>query len=177
MPKLGLGLSLLQTRVIGGVNIAITNPNFDNLTGLTNLGGGWYGGVPFGWNLETSPTDYSVRSTDGVFYANLNVVSDSESGFKTFFQNVGILTTSGTINLNFKACTLTGAAYDVGYAIYNSTTLALIANGAATVTAPTSSPQTVSLSGAVVAGTPIRISFWSPGRGAVGIRDVSITIS
>jgi len=76
MPKLGLGLSLTQTRKVSGVNVSIVNPNFSNLTGLTDLGFGWYQGVPFGWASQvTSPRINSVRSTDGVFYANLQALS------------------------------------------------------------------------------------------------------
>jgi hypothetical protein len=180
MPKLGLGLSLPQTRKVSGVNVAITNRNFSNLTGLTNLGGGWYGGVPFGWNSEkTDDNTYSVLSIDGVFYANLSQLSDS-SPFQRFYQDLVVtLPAPATATLTLKACMLaTGNNGLLGFAFYNSTNGDLIANGNETILSGTdspSSPRTVSFTTTAPAGISIRLAFWS--AQPIGIRDISITLS
>lgn len=174
MPKIGLGFGLDRARVRGLSTAPVVNPNFDNLTGLQDLGGGWYGGVPFGWNSEVASTGYSLRSTDGVFYANLQVLSDPGNGFKTFYQDLGALQSSATATLSLKAGVLAAGSSELFYGFYNSTTQDLIAFNSTIITAPTSSPQTVSFGGEGVAGTPIRLSFWS--SNPVGIRDVSITL-
>lgn len=181
MPKLGLGLSLPQTRKGTGVNVAITNRNFSNLTGLTLTDpvNGWYSGVPFGWNSEnTSGNTYSVRSTDGVFYANLQQLSNS-SPFQRFYQDlVGTLPVSTTANLTLKACMFTvGLDGLLGFAFYNSTNNDLIASGSSNIpwfTATPSSPKTVSFTTTAPAETPIRLALWT--ANAVGITDISINL-
>jgi hypothetical protein len=113
MPKLGLGLLLPQTGVAGG--FAITNPNFSNLTGLTDLGGGNYAGVPFGWLSEVAPPDpNSVKSTDGVFYANLQVLSQINKVYlDDFSTNPGALNGRATAT-GFGAWTTSDSAFQVG---------------------------------------------------------------
>jgi hypothetical protein len=182
MPKLGLGLSLPQTKKVGRA-IAIVNPNFSNLTGLTLTDpvNGWYSGVPFGWNSEkTDDNTYSVLSIDGVFYANLPQLSDS-SPFQRFYQDlVGTLPSSATAVLTLKACRLTtGNNGTLAFAYYNATNDDLIANGNADILSGTdlpSSPKTVSFTTTAPAGIPIRLAFWSSSQ-EIGIRDISITLS
>jgi hypothetical protein len=181
MPKLGLGLSLPQTKKIGRA-IAIVNPNFSNLTGLTLIdpGNGWYSGVPFGWNSEkTDDNSYSVLSTAGVFYANLSQLSDT-SPFQRFYQDlVGTLPVPATATLTLKACMLaTGNNGLLGFGFYNSTNNNLIASGNETILSGTDSPsfpKTVSFTTTALAGIPIRLAFWS--AQPIGIRDISITLS
>jgi hypothetical protein len=177
MPKLGLGLSLPQTKKIGHA-IAIVNPNFSNLTGLTLTDpvNGWYSGVPFGWNSEkTDDNTYSVLSTAGVFYANLSQLSDN-SPFQRFYQDLGTLQSSATATLSLKAGMLVaGADGLLGFAYYNATTNALISNGNAVISFLTSSPQNVSFTTTAPAGISIRLAFWS--AQPIGIRDISITLS
>jgi hypothetical protein len=392
MPKLGLGMSLVRTRLRIPIAVSVVNPNFDDLSGLQDHGGGWYGGVPFGWNSQkTDDNTYSVKSTNGVFYANLQALSQvgqfyvddfianngalsgrttasgfgawatsdnsfqvdngqitinsntpvdyhaasfalpalgatdilslsitvrpsganfmgfgfnpnpatattptqflthigygwvyfeglgsanpniqifkgpstggavyaaplthptlnfdpslattfeftysasaktlsllasngsnsstllnnldvssiplsafqnfslqfqgqefgtssnpayvdslsvSNNGFKTFYQNLGVVPFSAIGTLNCKACMLGGGSSQLGFGFYNSTSGALIANGGAVITASESAPQTVSFSGSGVDGTPIRLAFWSTGT-AIGIRDISVTL-
>ena len=163
-------------------NVPIVNPNFSNLTGLTYTDpvNGWYQGVPFGWNSEsTSDKSYSVLSTDGVFYANLSQLA-SASPFQRFYQDlVGTLSSPATATLTLKACMLaTGANGGLGFAFYNSTNDDLIANSNETiewVPHPPSSPKTVSFTVSAPAATPVRLAFWS--SNAIGIRDISITLS
>jgi hypothetical protein len=180
MPKLGLGLSLSRTVKVGGVNVAITNRNFSNLTGLNDLGGGWYGGVPFGWTSEkTDDNTYSVLSVSGVFYANLSQLSDS-SPFQRFYQDlVGTLPVPATATLTLKACMLaTGNNGLLGFGFYNSTNDNLIASGNETILSGTdlpSSPKTVSFTTTAPAGIPFRLALWS--AQPIGIRDISITLS
>ena len=180
MPSLGLGLSLPQTITARGpVNVPIVNPNFSNLTGLSNLGGGWYGGVPFGWNSEkTDDNTYSVLSTDGVFYANIAQLSDS-SPFQRFYQDLGALSSPATATLTLKACRLTtGQIGALGFAFYNSTNNNLIAGGNADISYGTdspSSPKTVLFIISAPSGIPIRLAVWSGQE--IGIRDISITLS
>lgn len=174
--KLGLGLSLANRSVSGRRKSPsiVTNSDFSNLAGLTYQSNGWYGGVPFGWNTETSTTDYSVLSYDSYFYANLGALSDTRNTFKTFYQNLGTLQTSSAYNISLKASTLQGPSNQLGYAFYNSTTGEVLLNGDVTITAPPWEPQTVLTSASGTAGTPIRISFWGV-SGSIGITDISIT--
>jgi hypothetical protein len=172
--KLGLGLSLVNERVRGGP--LVVNPNFDDLSGLTLISSEWYGGVPFGWNSQkTDDNTYSVKSTNGVFYANLGQLSRTNP-FETFYQDLGTLQSNDTATLNLKACALGEGQGELGIGFYNSTSGALIANGGAVITASESAPQTVSLSGSGVAGTPIRLAFWYVGT-PVGIRDISVVLT
>jgi hypothetical protein len=181
MPKLGLGLLLPQTKNIGRA-IAIVNPNFSNLTGLTLTDPvvGWYSGVPFGWTSEkTDDNTYSVVSINGVFWANPEKLSDS-SPFQRFYQDlVGTLPSSATAVLTLKACRLTtGTNGFLEFAFYNATNNNLIANGGATIVGTTdkpSSPKTVSFTTTVPAGTPFRLAFWSSGQ-TIGITDISVTL-
>jgi hypothetical protein len=45
--------------------LIVTNGDFEDLTGLTAQGGGWYSGVPAGWSgiKPTEPTTLSAHST------------------------------------------------------------------------------------------------------------------
>jgi hypothetical protein len=45
--------------------LIVTNGDFEDLTGLTAQGGGWYDGVPAGWSgiKPTEPTTLSAHST------------------------------------------------------------------------------------------------------------------
>ena len=161
------------------ISVAITNHNFDNLSGLTDFSGGWYGGVPFGWNSEkTDDNTYSVLSTDGVFYANLSQLSDS-SPFQRFYQDLGTLPSPATATLTLKACMLTtGNNGLLGFAFYNATNNDLIANDNVTILSGTdlpSSPKTVSFTTSAPSGIPIRFALWS--AQPIGIRDISITLS
>ena len=182
MPSLSIALGIANARKpLGGISVPIVNPNFSNLTGLTLTDpvNGWYSGVPFGWNSEkTDDNTYSVRSTDGVFYANLSQLSDS-SPFQRFYQDLGTLSSPATATLTLKACMLaTGNNGLLGFAFYNATNNDLIANDNATILSGTdlpSSPKTVSFTTSGPAGIPIRFALWS--AQPIGIRDISITLS
>ena len=39
---------------------SLLNGNFQDLTGLTSIGGGWYNGVPTGWSSATTTLSYNV---------------------------------------------------------------------------------------------------------------------
>jgi hypothetical protein len=184
--NLALGLSLTGNKprnsIIppsSGISVAITNRNFDNLSGLTDLSGGWYGGVPFGWTSEkTDENTYSVRSVAGVFYANLSQLSNT-SPFQRFYQDLsGTLPAPATATLTLKASMLVTADGLLGFAFYNSTNGNLIANGQETIpwaSFSASSPKIVSFSTTAPAGIPIRFAMWS--ANSVGVRDISITLS
>jgi hypothetical protein len=114
--------------------------------------------------------------TNDVSPACVNSLGVSTNGFKLFYQNLGVVPFSAIGTLSFKASlALGGAPSQLGFGFYNSTSGALISNGVETISAPSSSPQTVSLYANATAGIPIRLAFWSPG--AVGIRDISVTLS
>ena len=55
--------------------LALTNGNFSDTDSMTVTGNGWYGGVPAGWSTEAPVSDYSVIESGGIFYANLNTLS------------------------------------------------------------------------------------------------------
>ena len=63
--------------------LSLVNADFQDSTGLTNLGGGWYGGVPAGWTGVNG--DYSVMNwNSGNLAANLQVVGPGGPRFDLF---------------------------------------------------------------------------------------------
>lgn len=162
----------LWLRATGTSKLGVVNKNFDNLTGLSALGGGWYGGLPVGWASDVTNTDYSVIGLGGgVFAGNLQTLSKTTPQFLPLYQDVGTLDASSSVNLLINVAPLAGGTMEIGYALYNATTGALLVNGG---TSGISSAQDISFNfGTISAGIPIRLGLWS--AQGLGVRNVTIT--
>jgi len=142
--------------------LIVTNGDFEDLTGLTAQGGGWYSGVPAGWSgINTTFTVYDVGPTH---VANLGQLAGDGSSPAVFLsQSVGTTDFTGDVTLTFDLPATFGTGYNVGAGIYagpftNGTNYAF---GAFSGTGP----QALTTSSPVAAGTPLSVAFYliSPG--------------
>ena len=142
--------------------LIVTNGDFEDLTGLTAQGGGWYSGVPAGWSgINTTFTVFDTGSTN---VANLGQLAGDGSSPAVFLsQSVGTTDVIGNVTLTFDLPGTFGSGYNVGAGIYagpftNGTNYAFGSfSGTGSQTLTTSSP--------VAAGTPLSVAFYliSPG--------------
>jgi len=155
--------------------LSLVNADFQATTGLTNLGGGWYGGLPTGWTGVNG--NYSVRDFSGNLAANLQVVGPGGAPFRPFYQSAGLLDSAAVVSLSFDIITLSGV-YDVRAGIYNTdgsssfnswTALALPTAG---YTTP--GRYTLQTSAPIASGTRIGVAFWQGATGAGGIDNVTL---
>lgn len=159
-------------------SVGLTNGNFADLSANTVTGEGWYGGVPAGWTSAAPASDYTVIGSDGIYYANLD--SLSEVGGATFHplrQSIGTVSVTSDVTVTFKAVSLTpNMPFYVAAAIFNAaddSTVALVetpalVNGTATVTCSAQG---------VPAGTELYVGFWTFGGMTPGITDVAVSTS
>jgi hypothetical protein len=157
-------------------SVGLTNGNFADLSANTVTGDGWYGGVPAGWTSAAPASDYTVFESGGVYYANLD--SLSEIGGATFHplrQSLGTVGVTSDVTVTFKAVSLTpNMPFYVAAAIFNAaddSTVALVetpalVNGTATVTCSAQG---------VPAGTELYVGFWTFGGMTPGITDVAVS--
>lgn len=156
---------------------SVVNGNFADTTGLTDLGDGWFAGLPAGWSTTASTVDdyaYSVLQAGSTNYANLDVLGNTRGGFNPLRQDIGTLEVTSDITVSFRSASLNGFPYVVGSAIYNAADDSLLAfystplvNGNTTVTYSAL---------AIPAGTDVYVAFWTPGQ-APGITDVAIGVT
>ena len=175
--SLTCGLVLLCLGGQANAALTITNGDFQDLTGLTAQGGGWYNGVPTGWSSNTTALTYNVLDwNSGNFAANLQTLS-TPSPFRPLYQSAGLLDSAGIVSLSFDILHFVPGP-SVGVGIFNThnsanyndwTLLALPANdiiSAERFTLETTVP--------IEAGTNIGVAFWQGGGGAAGLDNVSI---
>ena len=158
--------------------LTITNGDFQDLTGLTAQGGGWYNGVPTGWSSTTPALTYNVLDwNSGNFAANLQTLSTT-SPFRPLYQSAGLLDSASIVSLSFDILHFQ-AGPNVGVGIFDTknsnnyddwTPLALPATGGY----PDGGRFTLSTASPIAAGTYIGVAFWQGGGGAAGIDNVSI---
>ena len=86
-------------QVSGFTSLSVINGDFNNLSGLTSQGNGWFNGLPFGW--QGSPTTFAIFNNDGNYIANLGTLGTG-TGSNSFRQNVGKLPIDSNVILNFK---------------------------------------------------------------------------
>lgn len=91
-------LTVLLTSQLYSSNLAITNGDFSNLTGLGDQGGSWYSGIPTGWNGVN--TFYTIYNLGGNYIANLSQLS-SPNPWSPFTQNIGLLDVDSDVTLYF----------------------------------------------------------------------------
>ncbi|MES2657045.1 MAG: PEP-CTERM sorting domain-containing protein [Verrucomicrobiota bacterium] len=157
--------------------LAIVNGNFENTTGLSNLGGGWYGGVSAGWSGPSN--NYSVGSIgsgSGVTSVTSNLENSARTSptFSPLYQDIGVLDTESTITLSFDFSRPWNGVGNLGVAIWPG---AVFGSDLASANISTIGTQTLTVAN-VPAGTAIRIGFWrSSPTGAPGLDNVSISVT
>ena len=176
--SLTCGLVLLCLGGQANAALTITNGDFQDLTGLTAQGGGWYAGVPTGWSSNTPALTYNVLDwNSGNFAANLQTLSTT-SPFRPLYQSAGLLNSASIVSLSFDILHFVPGP-NVGLGIFNTynsanyndwTPLALPATGGY----PDGGRFTLSTASPIAAGTYIGVAFWQGGGGAAGIDNVSI---
>ena len=158
--------------------LTITNGDFQDLTGLTDIGGGWYNGVPTGWSSATTNLSYNVIDwNSGDLAANIQTLGPV-SPFTPLYQSAGLLNSTGDVTLTFNIVGL-GAPYNLVAAIYNapaggnpsSTTTVWTALAVGEYNQTSGFSQTLTALN-IVANTPIAVAFWS--SNGVGVDAVNV---
>ena len=177
--SLTCGLVLLCLGGQANAALTITNGDFQDLTGLTAQGGGWYAGVPTGWSSNTTALTYNVLDwNSGNFAANLQTLSTTSPSFAPLYQRAGLLDSASKVSLSFDILHFV-AGPNVGVGIFNTynssnyndwTALALPSAAGF----PDAGRFTLSTASPIAAGTYIGVAFWQGGGGAAGIDNVSI---
>lgn len=172
---LAIGLALAITTESRAA-LSLVNADFQDTTGLTNLGGGWYGGVPTGWTGVNG--SYSVMNwNSGDLAANLNVVGPGGSPFRPFYQSAGLLDSAAVVSLSFDILSFV-PGYDVRAGIFNTnesssydswTALALLPAGITTA-----GRYTLQTAVPIASGTLIGVAFWQGPAGAGGVDNVTL---
>lgn len=172
---LAIGLALAITTESRAA-LSLVNADFQDTTGLTFLGGGWYSGVPTGWTGVSA--DYGVVDwNSGNLVANLNVVGPGGDPFRPLYQSAGLLDSAAVVSLSFDIISLIDG-YDVRAGIFNTngsssynswTALALLPAGITTA-----GRYTLETSVPIASGTLIGVAFWQGAAGAGGIDNVTL---
>ena len=177
--SLTCGLVLLCLGGQANAALTITNGDFQDLTGLTAQGGGWYNGVPTGWSSNTPALTYNVLDwNSGNFAANLQTLSITSPSFFPLYQSAGLLDSARKVSLSFDILHFVPGP-NVGVGIFNTynssnyddwTALALPSAAGF----PDAGRFTLETAVPIAAGTNIGVAFWQGGGGAAGIDNVSI---
>jgi hypothetical protein len=160
--------------------LALLNANFQDLGGLTDNGGGWYNGVPFGWSSSTGSLNFNVINySSGNLGANLQTLGPSSPTFTPLYQSAGLLDSTGNVTLRFNILGIS-TTYGMGAAIYNASSGTGPGSGW-TILTQGSYDQTVSttqtlIAANVAAGTTIGVGFWR-WAGSPGIDNVNLSIT
>jgi hypothetical protein len=169
-----LGLTLASAQSSEG-GLSVTNGDFDDLSGLQEMAGGWYSGIPAGWTSQMSsngPVTHAIRRETGDLVANLSVLSQTQPSFVAFEQEVGRLEAPGEVTLTFELKEpWHGEPFSMGAAIYDS-----LATTYALASGDFSNPGTHTVVASnVPAGTQIKIGFWTV-KGFPALDNVSIAV-
>ena len=159
--------------------LTITNGDFQDLTGLTAQGGGWYNGVPTGWSSNTPALTYNVVDWSfGNFAANLQTLSTTSPSFRPLYQSAGLLNSASIVSLSFDILhfqpgpNVTVGIFDTKNSNnYDDWTPLALPSAAGF---PDAGRFTLSTASPIAAGTYIGVAFWQGGGGAAGIDNVSI---
>ena len=152
--------------------LTVSNGDFSNLSGLTNHGGGWYGGVPTGWSTQVAGPSYTFKN--GV--ANLQTLGPA-SPFHPLYQDLGTTDSLSTITLSFDLSNLQPpGTLNVGVGIYNTNGASPGWSQALTFSTYTATGSHTLVASNVPANTPITVAFWNSAGGfaAAGLDNVSV---
>ena len=161
--------------------LGLTNGNFSDANSMTVTGNGWYGGVPAGWSTEAPVSDYSVIESGGIFYANLNTLSqingETFTPLRQSLGTVGTISETSDVTISFRAASLTpNAAFRVASGIFNAVNDTELARLVTPASINGSATLTYSAQG-VPAGTELYVGFLALGGTSPGITDVTVSIT
>lgn len=172
------GVLTLLTPQSASAALVVTNGDFQDLTGLTPQSGapGWYVGVPAGWTGYTgSPSFNVIDYSSGNIGANLQTLSFTSVPFTPLYQQIGSLSSTATITVNFNVLAFNANPFEVGAAIYDTSTGSSPSDGWAVLksqaytTGGLQSLQELN----VPANTPLAIGFWQS-SGSPGVDNISV---
>ena len=158
--------------------LTVVNGNFQNTTGLTAMGGGWYSGVPTGWTSSSVTNTYTVggpaTATPGTLTSLVANIPELSTPSAPFYQNIGTTDVRSSITLTFDFLLpwYGGLSANLGAEIWDATNSAVLegSSSIATTGAKTITAQDVA------AGTNIHIRFWKVSdSGYPAIDNVSIS--
>jgi len=177
IPALSAGILTVAAASSASAALAVVNGNFENTTGLTNLGGGWYGGVPTGWNGLGQNYGFGGIGTGGgvtSITANLEQAAKTTPSFSPLYQDIGVVDNESSITLSFDFSRPWNGAGDLAVAIWAAGSYANVLASTAMIS---TGPQTLTVAD-VPAGTAIRIGFWrNNASGAPGLDNVAIAVT
>ena len=156
---------------------SLLNGNFQDLTGLTSIGGGWYNGVPTGWSSATTTLSYNVINWNaGDLAANIQTLGPTSPSFAPIYQSAGLLDSAGKVTLTFNILGFSGT-YGIAAGIYSANldgtpVTSFDSLVSAAYTENSGSLQTLEAFN-VTAGTRVGVAFWS-WAGAPGVDNVSL---
>ena len=156
---------------------SLLNGNFQDLTGLTSIGGGWYNGVPTGWSSATTTLSYNVINWNaGDLAANIQTLGPTSPSFAPIYQSAGLLDSAGKVTLTFNILGFSGT-YGIAAGIYSANldgtpVTSFDSLVSAAYTENSGSLQTLEAFN-VAAGTRVGVAFWS-WAGAPGVDNVSL---
>jgi hypothetical protein len=177
LPTLIVSIGLFTAADSAKAQLLVQNGNFQDVTGLTDQGGGWYSGVPAGWSSSTTSLTFNVINySSGNLGANLQTLGPSTPTFTPLYQSVGLLPSTGDVSLSFNILGLS-ATYGMAAAIYDASSGTgptdgwnLLVSGSYDQTVPTI--QTL-IAPNVAANTTVGIGFWQ-WAGSPGIDEVTV---
>jgi hypothetical protein len=153
--------------------LSVTNGDFSDLTGLQDMGNGWYTGVPAGWATVASTegsTNYAIRMEAGDLVANVAALSQTQPSFAAFEQEIGQLPVPGEVTITFdNKDSWHDPDFSMGASICDAITSVPLAFGDFT----NAGTHTL-VASKVSAGTRLKIGFWSA-RGFPSLDNVSIS--
>jgi hypothetical protein len=177
LPTVIISIGLFTAADSAKAQLLVQNGNFQDVTGLTDQGGGWYSGVPAGWSSSTTSLTFNVINySSGNLGANLQTLGPSTPTFTPLYQSVGLLPSTGDVSLSFNILGLS-ATYGMAAAIYDASSGTgptdgwnLLVSGSYDQTVPTI--QTL-IAPNVAANTTVGIGFWQ-WAGSPGIDEVTV---
>lgn len=177
LPALIVSIGLCAAADSAKSQLVLTNGDFQDITGLTDQGGGWYAGVPAGWSSSTTSLTFNVINySSGNLGANLETLGPSSPTFTPLYQSVGLLPSTGDVTLSFNILGLS-ANYGMSAAIYNAPGGGNPTNGWSVIVSQTynqTDPTIQTLVAPnVAANTPIAVAFWQF-SGSPGIDNVTV---
>jgi len=149
--------------------LIVKNGDFTDLSGLQEMPNAWHAGLPNGWSGVLSDSSNVWSDGTGNIIANVSTMSKTSPKFVAFTQEVGMVSASSEVTLEFEVSEPWGNMdFELGAAIYDAITDVPLANGDFT------KPGTHSVKADIVAsGTRVKIGFWAP-KGTPGIDNVKI---
>jgi hypothetical protein len=177
LPTVIISIGLFTAADSAKAQLLVQNGNFQDVTGLTDQGGGWYSGVPAGWSSSTTSLTFNIINySSGNLGANLQTLGPSTPTFTPLYQSVGLLPSTGDVSLSFNILGLS-ATYGMAAAIYDASSGTgptdgwnLLVSGSYDQTVPTI--QTL-IAPNVAANTTVGIGFWQ-WAGSPGIDEVTV---